>query len=635
MSAWAKTDYTIGILAFRPAEVVKATWQPLVDELQEKIPNARFSLVPYNYPDLEKAVNNKSIDFVFTNSANYIFLQHFHPRMTPLVSLINQYQNQPLYGFGGVVVVRADSNIRFLNDLKNKTIVAPNTHSLGGYMMQVFELLKAGVPTNQYQVNTVGMPHDKSIKTLLDGKADAAFVRTGVLEQLFASGALKPNQVRALPNLQEAQFPLKISTEIYPEWPFVAMPHIDEKLASQVASVLLSIPQQGELAKKLGIFGFKIPSDYQPVRQILQALRAEPYNTTPTFTLEDIWFKFHTSILTISALSLVVLVLVGLLFNTYRKLLKSHQKLKENAEELQLTALSFNSYQPILITNDKKEIIKINKAFTETFGYTEKEVIGQNPSIFASREHKPNFYKNIWEQVEINGFWRGEIWDRKKSGELFPVSSTITAIKDPTGKVTHYHASYLDITFDKALEEHYKNLALTDPLTKLANRTLLKDRIEHAIASAKRYKTIYALVFIDLDNFKVLNDNYGHHLGDLLLKEIANRLTHNVRDLDTVARLGGDEFVLLLESLSTSPEEAYEFAAEIVGKVQQAILVPYLLDELSYEASASFGITLFSDQISNETLIMKQADTAMYQAKNAGKNTISFYPYNSNEESFS
>jgi diguanylate cyclase (GGDEF)-like protein len=230
----------------------------------------------------------------------------------------------------------------------------------------------------------------------------------------------------------------------------------------------------------------------------------------------------------------------------------------------------------------------------------------------------------MWDTISEFGYWEGEIWNRRKNGEIYPEFLTITAVKDLNGILTNYVATFTDITTSKLAADEIKNLAFYDPLTHLPNRRLLLDRLEHALSSSNREERDGALLFLDLDHFKILNDTLGHGIGDLLLKQVADRLTACVRENDTVARLGGDEFVVMLENLSNNLYEAALQAKSIGEKILISISQTYQLGSHEYRNSISIGIALFS-QIQSGDELLKHADIAMYQAKKGGRNTLRFF----------
>ncbi|MFA6203735.1 MAG: PAS domain S-box protein [Gallionella sp.] len=294
--------------------------------------------------------------------------------------------------------------------------------------------------------------------------------------------------------------------------------------------------------------------------------------------------------------------------------------------DLRIAAIAFESQEGMLITDVQGNILRVNHAFTEITGYTAEEVLGKNPSMFKSGRQDKTFYRTMWETILAAGSWEGEIWNRRKNGEIYPEHLTITAVKNEQGAITNYVAALSDITRSKIAEEEIKSLAFFDPLTGLPNRRLLQDRLQQALTSAGRSGKEGALLFIDLDNFKALNDTLGHDIGDMLLEQVAQRLIACVREGDTVARLGGDEFVVILEDLSTQNLEAAEQTETVAEKILVGLNLPYQLGANEHHSTPSIGATLFGDhqKLSIENLL-KQADIAMYQAKRAGRNTLRFF----------
>jgi diguanylate cyclase (GGDEF)-like protein/PAS domain S-box-containing protein len=279
----------------------------------------------------------------------------------------------------------------------------------------------------------------------------------------------------------------------------------------------------------------------------------------------------------------------------------------------------------MMITDSGGIIQKINEAFTRCTGYTSEEAVGQTPRLLKSGHHDADFYRTMWDSIQRTGTWRGEIWDRRKNGEIYPQWLTVSAVRGDDGVVTHYVGAHLDITARKAAENKIQQLAFHDPLTRLPNRLLLLDRLQHALATNARNGHNGALLFIDLDNFKTLNDTLGHVMGDQLLQHVAERLNFCVREGDTVARFGGDEFVVMLENLSDETIEAAEQAEEIGEKILAALHQPYRLDAHDFRSSASIGATVFNEARQGAEELLKQADIAMYQAKKAGRNALRFF----------
>ncbi|HEY0218273.1 MAG TPA: EAL domain-containing protein [Afipia sp.] len=298
---------------------------------------------------------------------------------------------------------------------------------------------------------------------------------------------------------------------------------------------------------------------------------------------------------------------------------------KTNAE-LHIAAAAFSAQEGMIVTDTKGVILRANRAFISLTGYGLEELVGQTARLFRSHRRDGEFYKNMWKSVQTTGGWQGEMSLRTKSGENCARWLTISAVKNEAGEITNYIGSYYDISKLKHAEEKIRELAFYDQLTGLPNRVLLIDRVRQALNSNVRQKSFGALLFIDLDNFKTLNDSLGHDMGDLLLKKAAERIAQCVRAEDTVARFGGDEFVVLLANLGTQKAKAAALQAEAVGeKILAAFADSFRLNVYEYPCTPSVGVTLFSPDDSNVDELLKRADLAMYDAKTAGRNGLRFF----------
>ncbi|PIE01188.1 MAG: hypothetical protein CSA81_12585 [Acidobacteria bacterium] len=296
-------------------------------------------------------------------------------------------------------------------------------------------------------------------------------------------------------------------------------------------------------------------------------------------------------------------------------------QMKEASNNIKLLASAFeNTLEAMVITDDMGYILKTNLAFAQITGYSEDDMIGKPFSLLNSAHHEPNFFQKIDREILESGGWKGEVWLKNQHGRIFPTWRTSTAIKDSTNSFYRIATVFLDMTEHKKQENALKVLANYDQLTGLPNRSLFHDRIQQLINRSKRNHEKFALMFIDLDRFKLINDSYGHHYGDMVLVEVSKRLQLSIREQDTVARLGGDEFTIILDAIKSSNN-----AAVIARKVISNIVKPIIIKEKRFTITCSIGISLFPEDGENIQTLLTNSDTAMYHAKQQGKNRFQYY----------
>ena len=725
-----------GVLAYQSQDETRARWQPLIDHLNQSGLPRTLTLQVFNYTELDEAVRSRQLDFVLTQPAHYTVLTHREGLYSPLATLLEREAGHVLASFGGVILTHAHRNdIRTLADLRGKRIAISTQSSLGGYQAQAHILRQAGIhlPQEAHLIECGGM-QDVVMQTFLAGDVDAAFVRTGVLESFAREGKLDLSHIKIIKPDTVPQYPLILSTTLYPQWAVAALPWADTDMARLLAATLLALPIGGEVATAAKIAGFTVPGNYQTVEDMMRALRMPPFDR-PDFRLGDVWERFRWLIVALGVSTLFILLLAARLATHQRTLremltrLNSAQQMAkvgnweldlvtnqliwsdeiyhifeidrrqfgatyeaflaaihpedrdavntayrnsietrtpytiehrllfadgrikyvqeqcetifapdgrplrslgtvQDVSERELTARSmrealvvFNaSHQGIITTNAEVHITTVNPAFTEITGYSADEVIGRKPSILKSDRHDLSFYQALWATLSEHGRWEGEIWNRRRNGEIYPQWMTISRVVDSNGKVIEYVALFNDITERKQQEEEIWRQANFDALTGLANRNLFADRLERAIAQAKRHDKKVGLAFLDLDGFKWINDTLGHDLGDDLLVEAAQRLARAVRDQDTVARLGGDEFTVIIQELA-DPQDMLGIGEKLVSVLRD----PFTLGGSLHHVSGSIGITLYPDDGEDVQTLLKNADIAMYKAKQAGKNRYQFY----------
>ncbi len=733
----------IGVLAFRDIQSTEQQWSALARYLSEEIGEQQFSVVPMYLDDLSQAVADGDVDFVLTQPEHYVLLRARHG-LAAVSTLMSMAGDTPVTQFGGVIFTRAgQTDINTLNDLRGKTVASTHQHSFGSYRIQQWTLQNAGlqIPGDLKSVIFTGAPQDQVVEQVLNGQVDVGFIRSGLLESMARERRLDLSAIKVLNQKSVNGFPLLLSTELFPEWPFSAAHDLPEPLIKSVMLALLKITPDHPVAVNGKFYGFSPPADYSRLESVMLALRAHP-DRLEHFDTRDIAEKYSLQVA--GGLSLLLGLTLFALFKLARSrrqieialrerasLLDSlgegvygidqagrctfinpkglemlgwtsaeiigfdqhllfhhhkedgspyphadcpmHQTLHDGerrqgedwfirkdgqgfpvqysvtpiaehaghdgavitfrdisearkADELmRIAAIAFETQEAMLVTDARSQILRVNRAFSEVTGYSATEAIGQTPSLLKSGYHEDSFYQEMWATLKEQGFWRGEIWNRRKNGEIYPEWLTISAVRDAQGAVTHYVSSFLDITQRKEAEEQIQFLALYDPLTHLPNRRLLSERLAKAVAGSGRQRRHAALLFIDLDNFKMINDSMGHDVGDLLLRQVALRLRDSVRSNDTVARLGGDEFVILLEELSPKINEATAQIEHIAQKMLDSLGRPYKFGEFSHHCTASIGAIPFMDASETIEGLLKSADMAMYKAKAAGKNRLFFF----------
>jgi diguanylate cyclase (GGDEF)-like protein/PAS domain S-box-containing protein len=303
-------------------------------------------------------------------------------------------------------------------------------------------------------------------------------------------------------------------------------------------------------------------------------------------------------------------------------LVKNEEK---NAANLKIAAYTFNSHEAMVITDVEGIIIRVNRAFTEVTGYEADEVIGKNPRLLKSQHHSKEFFENMWNRLLTDGKWSGEIYNKRKNGEVYLERLSITAIKDESGATTHYIAQFLDITDMKKAQDEAIYQSYHDFLTKLPNKKFMIQKLKEEFARAKRHNFLHAFLFIDLDGFKRVNDNCGHDVGDKLLEEVAKRIRNTIREDDFVARISGDEFAIMLLDLDKIEREVAKDIKVVCSKIIEEISKPFYLDGHKIQIGVSIGIKLFPDNKDGINDTVKHADIAMYRAKAAGKNRFVFF----------
>lgn len=739
--AAADPVYRIGVLANRGPDAAVAEWSAHVDYLNRKLDPLKFELVPLSFHDLSAAAQQRRVQFVITNPGHYIEIA-FSGSVNRIATRQMLGPAGPLASFGGVVIARAArADLNTYADLRGKSLLIPDRSSLGGWQVHVGEAMEEGIDlrTGTTSIKEVGT-HDDVVFGILAGQADAGLVRTSLLESMAAEGRILLDDFRVVNLRRELDFPYRLSTRLYPEWPIARVEGTPEEVTRKLLIALLGMAPGDPAARAAGLNGWTVPLNYQPVNDLFYRTRQGPYEHLP-ITGRDVVERYglHLAV----AIGLIMLI-IGLALATSitanRALRRARDGLAEREEQFrslvtnipgvvyrcapdqdwtiyyvsehirdlsgypasdfierrrsyasiihpddmarvdqevnaqvaaglpfvleyrivdagggirwilehgrahygpdraaqwldgvfldistikqaevklrQASAVFQHTAEGIIVTDVQRHILTVNPAFVGITGYKEAELIGHSPAVLRSGRHDAAFFAAMWREIEQRGSWQGEIWNRRKNGEVYPSWQTISALRDANDQVVGYISLYSDITSLKQSEERLQWLAYHDPLTGLANRVLFEERLRHAIRQALRHKEQLAVLYFDLDGFKTINDNLGHQVGDELLEALAQRLESRLRKSDTLSRRGGDEFTVLLENLNGT-EEAVAMANEILRQMVKPFALP---SGHQVNTSCSLGISLFPDDSENIEELIRCADIAMYRAKQDGGN---------------
>jgi len=453
--ASAQQQVTIGVLSVRASSDTTQQWQPLEKYLEDKLGDVDVTILALSDKAMDAAVTSRQIDLVITNPVHLEYFVHSVGLSAPLASLVTvDQQGHIRNGYGGVVVTRAgDNRIQSLKDLKGKRIAAPEISSLGGYQAQAYELYKLGIYLPQdAKVRFTGMPHETAIEALLRGEADAAFVRDGIIEMMQQQGKLPSNALHVVGSKQLPGYPLALSTRLYPEWPVAGMPQLDETLAKRITAALLLMPPDKSLKQSVGIYGFTLPYNYQPVQQVTRALHLPPFDKEPPVTLHEIW-NDHQPVLIALGTSAIVVIALALGMALYSsRLRQSRAETERNAfdAEVQRTRLStlLNTMPDLVwLKNPDGVYLFCNSHFEKLYDARESEIIGKTDYDFVSREQADFFRANDRAAMAAGKATTNEEWLVYRDGSCQGLFLTIkTPMLDSAGRLIGILGVARDIT---------------------------------------------------------------------------------------------------------------------------------------------------------------------------------------------
>lgn len=634
----AESIVKIGVLNSDTSNAPDDRWKALQKYLQQQIPEKNIQVSNESFDGLADAIASRNLDFIIANPAHYTEWAYRFGLSSPLATVVREFDNKPLRTFGGVIFTRNDNDlVNTAKDIPNKKIAVASLECFAGFRMQQFELKTHDVEVNPDSdlVQLVSSP-EQIIQSVMDKTADIGFLRTGVLESMSQNSQLDLAALKIINRQKLHGYPFLSSTRLYPEWVIAASPLTDQDLLKKVTSSLLSIKPDDAVARELGIHGFDVPADYSSVLKVLQTLRISPFDITPQMDISDILAKYRWQMFVLAIFFIALTTLTIYLSITRQKLSEEIEEveqgriaLNQKADELfsanekleKLAAVFVHSHDGIMLTDENNDIVEVNEAFCRITGFQKGDVLGQNPKILSSGRQPTEFYKNLWQGLKQSGSWSGEVWNRKKDGELFAELLTISVIYDSKNIFKGYVGVFTDITQIKEHQQKIEYLAHYDALTKLPNRFLLTDRMQQALSQAKRHQSKVAVVFMDLDGFKEVNDKFGHEAGDDLLINISQRMQKQMRDGDTLARLGGDEFVAILIDVQDQAS-----CAITIERLLDTVKNVHIHSQKSLNVTVSAGVTIYPEsQAEDPEQLLRQADHAMYHAKITGKDRYHFF----------
>lgn len=625
-------------------------WSPTAAYLSSRIPQHSFAIVPLTFDEVKEAVRDRKVDFVITNSADYVSMETLYGA-SRILTLRNREDGSSYTRFGGVIFTRADrSGISDLADLKGKTFTAVGRSSFGGWLMAQRELKRSGIdPYRHFAAVRFSGTHDAVVKAVLSGAADAGTVRTGILERMAKEGRVALRDIRILNPRSSAGFPFLHSTMLYPEWPIAKMKDTTDEQAKAVALALLTMREESPAARAAGIAGWTIPLDYQPVHDCLRELKAGPYKELGTVSPADVllaywhWFAFAVAALVIMAATTIVVLRLNRQLRSSRAALertrstlelrvqertdaleKANAELRQEIIERTLAedALRKSEERYRDLFEHADDLIQcvapdgrfqyVNEAWLRALGYRSEEL--RALTIFDvihpdCHDHCSEIFRRI---LSGESFSSIEVTFVTKSGETIIVEGSVNCNLDDNKPVAT-RGIFRDVTERKMMEARLKELAERDPLTNILNRRKLYDLLDTEVQRALRYRKHLSLILFDIDDFKRVNDTFGHAEGDMVLITIASIVQGAIRKSDIFARFGGEEFIIL------APETALDGAYELADKVRKAV-ESYLFPRIG-RVTVSIGVAGYHGNDSTDSFI-KRADDALYRAKGSGKNRI-------------
>lgn len=620
----------LAVTAFDDVAVVQQQLAPLVRYLEEKMDSVRIEVQVLDQDGVEELVRRDLTDIVITGPYHYLRLRGMDALSGAIATVQRQSPVGSVASLGGTIVVRGDrGDLQTLADLDGRRVAVADRRTTGGYVLPLAELERSGVSRADIDWRESGS-QTAAVRAVVNGSADAAFLRSSLLESFLQRGTLKEGELRVINRQELGNYPFAVSTRLYPEWPVGFASGTDRSLLSPLIGTVLLRPDLGDVPAG-AIAGLQYPADYESLHELLRTLRLPPHDTIEALSLREVWVRYGMLIVVVAFASLVLLLLLALLWQRNRRLHDLSDELhialeSQHRDAQRLTQLN-NHFELFLerttdfvyFKDDRRRFLFASRSLAEATGAedrrelegkTDEEVFpGELASEYVEQESR------VYEEGQMIRDLR-ESYERPDGSFGWVSTYKWPVFADDGETVTGLFGISRDITDKHHQEQQLKKAAHYDALTGLPNRNLFFDRLKQAMAIADRHGTELAVVYLDVDHFKAVNDRHGHLAGDEVLVIFARRLASTLRRSDTVARLGGDEFVLLLADL----EDRRECMA-LLDRLMVNISAPVELAGETVKITASAGLSFYTpaEEIDADQLL-RQADQAMYRAKQAGRN---------------
>jgi len=623
-------DYKIGVLAYRGESNAMQAWSATGEYLTRSLPSHQFTIVPLNIPEMKQAIAEAEVDFVITQATQYVSMEVQYG-ISRIATIKRDYQGEDYVRYGSVILARSDRNdINELLDLGKKVFGAVDNSALGGWQMANGEFDRENISLSK--INYYGFPQSNVVFAIRDGLVDAGSVRARIYYDLVDKGVISFDQFKIISARTTRGYPFLHSTDLYPEWPIAKLSHMSKVVSEQVVNALLTLDKEHKATKAANISGWTVPLDYRPIHALMQQLNIPPFDSQiePRIVydvkLED--NKYYLLLTSLLVLSMLLLIwnnqklrrgLVGKLTNK-----NGDDYLPDEMDESVQLALS-NIASAVLILNKQGEISYLNQAAKRMLEVEDNDAFGKTPAeLIAFESHHIDLKNTLLSSND-------ELTDAKshpkitgtftsKNGKHYSIELSTKLLQNKSGDWVGSMLVLQDNTDANNLQRKIIYQSSHDLLTGLINRRQFEMTLAESMTDVKTKGLDSALLYIDLDQFRLVNDSCGHKAGDELLKMIADKITQLTKTGEWIARISADEFAVLLNDCSL--ENAYQIAERIRKSIEQ---FRFVWQDKMFEISVSIGVVAITQQYGSVVELLNSADIACFAAKDSGRNKTHVY----------